>query len=198
MKPCAIRSIALTASLLATASASALELPADRANHFDYDYVEGAWADLEDGLDGFSFGFSHDLRKNIAVTGGLLSASENNADFDLLHVGAAYHFKSLNMTDTDVIFHGSLVRSKAKVSGFGFSASDSDTGLRIGAKMRVDLQPGVEVFGDISLTTADEAGDSDILITPGLAIEFTPELDGVVSYEASDREWLHIGLRYYS
>lgn len=183
-----LRAAVVASTLLTTGSAIALELPADRANHFDYDSVSGAWADLADGLDGFSFNFSHDIRKNIAITGEILSASQGSADFDLLRVGAAYHFKSTSMTDTDVVFHGSVVRA---------DGGDADTGIRVGASLRVDLQPGVEVFGDISLTTADEAGDSDILITPGIAIEFTPSLDGVVSYEASDREWLSIGLRYY-
>lgn len=183
-----LRTLLCSTAIIAASSATAYELPADRANHFDYDYVAGAWADLEAGLDGFSFEFSHDLRNNIAITGELLSASNGPADYDMLSVGAAYHFKSSTMTDTDVIFHGELVRA---------DLVDADTGLRIGASLRIDLQPGVEVFGDITLTTADEAGDSDFLITPGLAIEFTPALDGVISYEASDREWLSVGLRYY-
>lgn len=186
-----LRSFLMTGALVSLSlsnAANAAQWPADKPNHFNYDTIEGAWADLNDGLDGFSFKVSHDIRQNLAITGGVLSASQGNADYDLLTVGAAYHFKSLTMTDTDVVLHGSLVRA---------DNGKADTGIRIGAKLRVNLQPGVEVFGDLSVTSADEAGDSEILITPGLAVELRPDLDAVASYEASDREWLSIGLRYH-
>lgn len=188
---------------LATLSASALavDLPADRPNHFEYDYLEIAYSDLDYDLDGFALAFSHDIRNNIAITGQLLSASSNyrgaDLDYDLFSIGAAYHFKSTEMTDTDVVFHGEIARSDGEAAAGGADLSEDDTGIRIGAKLRMNLQPGVEVFGDISLTTLDEAGDSNILVTPGVAYEFADGLAGYVSYEISDREWLSLGLRYY-
>lgn len=200
-----MKNLSLTISALALAGFStgafAVELPADKPNHFEYDYIDIAYVDLEDGLNGFSLLGSYDIAHNVALTGQFLTASTEKGgidlDYDLLSIGLAYHFKSASMTDTDVVFHGELVKADYDASAGSARASDDESGIRVGAKLRMDLQPGVEVFGDISLTSADEAGDSEILITPGVAYEFADGLAGFISYEFSDREWLSLGLRYY-
>lgn len=182
-------------SLALSTSVFALDLNAERPNHFSYNYADISYSDLAHGLDGFAVAFSYDIRNNIAVTGQMLTGDRNNpnTDYDMVSIGAGYHFKVPSMTDSDVLFHAELVHAEGSAGAF----DDDDTGLRLGSKLRMNLQPGVEVFGDLSLTTVDEAGNDDILITTGLAYEFAEGVAGFVSYEFSDREWLQLGLRYY-
>lgn len=168
-------------------SAQAAE-PKTKASLFSYNYLQATYVDMDGGLDGLAFGGSLDIADNLAINASYMTTDDSGTDYDLLSIGANYHFKFDQLENADLALHGEYVDADIDRR----NANRDDDGLRFGALLRYQVQPNLEVFGDISYTTLF---DNDMTLTPGIVLHFTPQVAAVVSYEHSDADILQFGVR---
>jgi len=141
----------LTAALLPTYA---------NAADFSYNYAQASYIfssdlDVTDG-DGFSFGGSFELNKDVALIASYESISYDGFfifpgfDIDVLALGATYHMPI--ESKVDAVFSGGLLD--------GDSGSNDDTGNFLSAGIRLQANPQIE-FG-AALKRFDLFDDSDI------------------------------------
>lgn len=181
----AMKKAILTASLLALGLGAASSAT---AAGFDYSFVEGGFGELDHG-DAFFLNGSYDIDRAWALTGTLLSGNVD-PDFDVLglEVGAQYH----QPLKANLSFETGLKILHIKVDGNvgPFSASDDDTGFVANAGLRFQVQPRLQLEGDVKYLSNDLIDDGlglqgavryyldpKLSIAGGLAID--TELDGL-------------------
>lgn len=177
-------------------SAQAIDFSTEKPALFDYNYIDGGYADWDNGFDGFGGRASYVIKPNLAVVGSYESASREVAGFDLdfsaLSVGAAYFSEYSGYQNTDLVLHAEYVSYDLEVARFGESASVDESGFRFGAKFRHQLQPNLEVAVDASFETSDM---NDFVITPEFAYSVQDNMSVVGSYALGDNDHMFIGGR---
>ena len=184
-----------------SAAVQAAPLNTNSPNVFSYTYIEADYINMDDFGDGLRLKGSFDIDKNLAIMGAVDFASEHGVDWRRISVGLGYHQKIANKTD--ILVHGEVENiSLDWDSGYKHDwddhydryNDDSDTGVRVGAEIRHALTSKVELFGDVSVTTAY---DTDVPVTLGGRFSFTRQLQATASFEFSDEDTFALGLRYY-
>ena len=172
---------------------------ADKANVFSYNYAEASYVNVNSNFSGFKFAGSYDITQNIGVAASYMLTSGSGLDFDVFLVEAIYHFqfdklsKIEQLKNMDLVLHAGIENAELGFTFFGSTASISDTGLRFGAKTRVQILPKIEVFADVSYTTVY---DGDLSITTGGVYTINEQISVFASYELTDLDVLSIGGRF--
>lgn len=165
---------------------------------FNYNYVEGGFGELEGDGDALFFNGAHDINKNVGLVGGLyLGDYDPNVDITGLEFGVQYHqpLKSNLSFHTGIKILHIEAEWNHPVWGNGYEADD--TGLIANAGLRFQVQPKIQLEGDLKFSSNDMLVDDGIglqvaarfyldqnfSIAPGVAID--TELDGIF-----------VGLRY--
>ncbi len=182
---------ALLFSLSTAGSAAEFSFSRVIPSWFSYSYAELEYVDIED-FSGLVTGISFDLKPNWNVMGQYLFAdtSKGNGDRELrvASVGGGYHYQLKNFKNSDLMFHASLMQ------GEWDGAVRDDTGIRLGARVRVEPQPNLEVNADISY---DSLFDNDLTFTPGVLYSTSKRLALKASFSFGDLDMLSLGVRYY-
>lgn len=180
------------------------------AQSFNYNYVEGGFGQLDDGDAVFVNG-AMDINKNWGIVGGLevgsLDIPYGDADVTLLEIGAQYHDQvksnfsvqaGLKLLYADVEFEADICAG----SGFpGYtckaSGSDDEIGLVGNVGGRLQVQPQLQLEGDIKLIANDALEDDGLGLQGAVRYYFDPKLS-VAGGLAIDTELdgLYINLRY--
>jgi len=166
-----------------------LEAAESTPARFSYNYVQAGYIDMDGGLDGLTIAGSHDIMPAIAINASYANTSQGNQDYKLFSLGASYHGRLDLVRNSDMALHGEFVDA-SRDSG---NNNNDDNGLRVGALLRYQAQPNLELFGDISFTSLY---DNDLILTEGLALRFNNNITTVVTYEASDNDSLSVALRF--
>jgi hypothetical protein len=160
---------------------------------FNYNYVEGGFGEIDDGEVLFA-NFGYDIQKNFGLAGGLyIGDTDPGFDVTALEFGGVYHQPLKSNLD----FTASLKVLHVEVEGDFFhpvwgnwSADADDTGLIASAGLRFQVQPKLQLEGDLKLSSNDMIDDGlgaqaairyymtpKVSVAGGLAID--TELDGL-------------------
>jgi len=187
--------------LALSANASAADFSFSRVipSWFSYSYAELEYVDMDGGFNGLSAGVSFDIKPNWNIMGQYLfaSTSNNNVDLDyrVISIGGGYHYQLKNFENSDLMVHASLLQGKTEWAVVRDIKNDNDdTGIRLGARLRVEPQPDLEVNADISY---DSLFENDLTFTPGVLYNINPQLAVKGSFSFGDLDMLSIGIRYY-
>ncbi|GEM_PF-2051005 len=166
---------------------------------FSYSYAELDYVDMDDGFSGLSARVSFDVRPNWNIFGQYLFASSSKYDIDLdyrvVSVGGGYHYQLKNFKNSDLLFHAALQQGKNEwANQFHQKGDESDSGIRIGAKLRFEPQPDLEVNADISYNSLF---NNDLTFTPAVLYNINQQFAVKGSFEFGDLDMLSIGVRYY-
>ena len=182
---------ALLFSLSTVSSAADFSFSRVIPSWFSYSYAELEYVDIEN-FRGLATGISFDLKPNWNIMGQYLFAdtSKGNGDRELrvTSVGGGYHYQLKNFKNSDLMFHASLMQGK-----WDGEVKD-DTGIRLGARVRVEPQPNLEVNADISY---DSLFDNDLTFTPGVLYSINKRFALKASFSFGDLDMLSLGARYY-
>lgn len=164
---------------------------------FNYSYIEGGFGEIDDGEVLFAKG-AFDLTKNFGLVGGLYMG-DADPDFDVtaLEVGAQFHqplkgnlsfHAGLQVLHVEV--EGDIVVNMGPFGTFRRSYDADDTGLIANAGLRFQVQPKLQLEGDLKLSSNDMIDDGlgaegavryffdpKLSVAGGLAID--TELDGL-------------------
>lgn len=184
-----IRGGLLALALAASGSAAAAGI--------NYNYIEGGFGELEGDGDALFFNGAFDISKNVGLVGGLYFGDyDPNVDITGIEFGAQYH----QPLKSNLSFHAGIkvlhIEAEWNHPVFGGYEED-DTGLIANAGLRFQVQPKIQLEGDLKFTSNDMLVDDGIgaqvaarfyldqnfSIAPGLAVD--TELDGIF-----------VGLRY--
>lgn len=178
-----IKSSLLALALGASATASAAD--------FSYNYIEGGYAEVDNG-DGLFVDGSHDIAPHIALAGGVfLGSVDPSVDVTELEFGAVYH----QPLKSNLGFNAGLKLLRVSVDlpswAKGWGAKDSDTGLVANAGLRFRVQPKIDLEGNLKLVSNDMIDDGlgadlgarfyvdpRLSLSAGLAVD--TEFDGIV------------------
>ncbi len=185
--------------LSSTASAADFSFSRVIPSWFSYNYAEIEYVDMDDGFNGLSAGVSFDIKPNWNVMGQYLLASNSKYNLDLdyrvVSVGGGYHYQLKNFEKSDLMFHASLLQGKTEWAAESrIRGDESDSGIRLGARLRFEPQPDLEVNADISYNSLF---DNDLTFSPGVLYRFHPQFAVKGSFEFGDLDMLSIGVRYY-
>lgn len=179
----------------------AFDFDIEKPNVFRYTYLEGGYLSRDADFDGFGISGSFDIKPNVSIIGSFSSTSADvfgvSVDFNAFSIGAAHHYKFDNQTlpNTDISLHAEYINYKVEVPFLGGTASNDESGFRVGVKGRYQLNTDLELSADVSIETADV---NDLVITPGLAYTLADNFSVVGTYELiSDTDTLTISGRLY-
>jgi len=189
----------LLVAFSATASAADFSFSRVIPSWFSYSYAELEYVDMDEGFSGLSAGVSFDIKPNWNIMGQYLfaSSSKYNVDLDyrVVAVGGGYHYQLKNFEKSDLMFHASLLQGESEWAiQRNIKGDESDNGIRLGARLRVEPQPDLEVNADISYNSLF---DNDLTFTPGVLYKINPQFAVKGSFEFGDLDMLSIGVRYY-
>lgn len=157
---------------------------------FNYNYVEGGFGEIDNGEVLFA-NFGYDLQKNFGLAGGLyIGDTDPGFDVNMLEFGGVFHQPIKSNLD----FNASLKLLHVNVDGGPAWArgrfDDSETGLIASAGLRFQVQPKLQLEGDLKLSSNDLIDDGlglqaavryylapKVSVAGGLAID--TELDGL-------------------
>jgi len=168
------------------------------ASAFDYNFAQVTFTDVDTiGDSGLTFEGSYEVSDNIAVIGSYLTAG----DFTRIIAGASYRPDvDLGLSNnTSLEIHGAIDKYDVEFCVPNFfnagesCASSSETGFIFGSLVRYEQSEKLELFGDISYTTA---GEGDIALTGGAMYEFSDNLHVIGSLTLADADILEVGVRY--
>lgn len=190
---------ALLFSLSTASSAADFSFSRVIPSWFSYSYAELEYVDMDEGFSGLSAGVSFDLKPNWNIMGQYLLAGNSKRGVDLdrriISIGGGYHYQLKNFKNSDLMFHASLLQGKSEwMLGGVLRGDDDDTGIRLGARVRVEPQPNLEVNADISY---DSLFDNDLTFTPGVLYSINKQFALKGSFSFGDLDMLSIGVRYY-
>ncbi len=189
----------LLAALSTTANAADFSFSRVIPSWFSYSYAELEYVDMDEGFSGLSAGVSFDIKPNWNIMGQYLFASNSKYNVDLdyrvVSVGGGYHYQLKNFEKSDLMFHASLLQGKSEwATQSNVKGDDKDSGIRLGARLRFEPQPDLEVNADISYNSLF---DNNLTFTPGVLYKINPQFAVKGSFEFGDLDMLSIGVRYY-
>lgn len=161
-------------------AAVGLALPmAVQADSFSYRYIDLAHFPMAE-IDGGPVDVDGDglqIRGSLPITGNAFALAElqdldldNGVDATRLMVGAGGHWRLIN--GMDLIARGGLVQLEVDAGNF----DDDDTGLFIGARLRTNIAPKIEVEGGFEHTRVEVAGlENDTYLIGEGRYNFTPQ-----------------------
>ncbi len=178
------------------------------AQSFNYNYVEGGFGELDDGDAVFVNG-AMDINKNWGIVGGLevgsLDIPYGDADVTLLEIGAQYHDQVKSNFSVQAglkLLYADVEFDFDPCPGMGFpscksSGSDDEIGLVGNVGGRLQVQPRLQLEGDIKLIANDALEDDGLGLQGAVRYYFDPKLS-VAGGLAIDTELdgLYINLRY--
>lgn len=164
------------------------------AAEFNYNFFDARLliADF-DGQGGFGglAEISHDIGDNIRIEAAYLSGAADDVDFWLedLYVGAGYIMELDSSTDT--VFSAGYIQEWIET---GFS-DNSDSGLRLSAKVRHSVNNNTEVFATAHYA---DIWDTNTGIAAGVIFSPKDTISWGAEYElVEDNSFIHIFARFY-
>lgn len=160
------------------------------AANFNYNYVEGGFGEIDNG-EVFFANVGFDLQKNFGLVGGLyIGDTDSGFDVTMIEFGGIYH----QPLKSNLSFNASLKLLHVEVDGGpglgNWWREVDDTGLVASAGLRFQVQPKLQLEGDLKLTSNDLIDDGigaqaalryyltpKVSVAGGLAID--TELDGL-------------------
>jgi len=169
--------------------AAAISAPSAMADSlFSYNYAQLDYVDMDNSYDGLSISGSYEIYPQVAIIGSILDTSDSGNGYSRLAVGAAHHGKLEQLQNSEVNLHAELEFGDIEAG----KRSDDEIGLRAGATLRLEIQPNLEAFGDVSYSTLF---NNDLQVTPGVLLYISPIVAAHVSYQISDNDTLMFGVR---
>jgi hypothetical protein len=160
---------------------------------FNYSYIEGGFGEIDEGEALFAKG-AFDLTKNFGLVGGIfIGDADPNVDVTAFEIGGQFH----QPLKGNLSFHAGLqllhieAESSFTHPVFGtFKAKGDDTGFIANAGLRFQVQPKLQLEGDLKLSSNDMIDDGlgaegavryyfdpKLSVAGGLAVD--TELDGL-------------------
>lgn len=184
---------AVAALLGCTLATPALAAKETKGGPFSYNYLQFAFVDLDSGYDGFKLDGSFAMSPDLALTAAYMATdNERSLDYDIFSLGLAYHQRLANMPRTDLVLHGEFQRASLEYHHNNHFHDDDDSGLRLGAMLRHQLQRNIELFGDLAYSSLY---DNDLALTAGVNLSLNQQFSVVAAVELSDDDMLLLGLR---
>lgn len=167
------------------------------AADFNYNYVEGGFGELDDDGEALFVNAAHDIAPNVGLVGGLyIGDVDPNIDITGLEFGVQFH----QALKSNIGFNAGLklLHIEAEFDHPVFGSQDiDDTGFIANAGLRFQVQPKIQLEGDLKYSSNDVLDDdgfgaqvagrfylnNQFSIAPGLAMD--TEFDG-----------LFVGVRY--
>lgn len=181
------------ASLLAVAMG--LSSLAAAADSFSYNYIEGGFGELDggdfdDGEALFVRG-AYDIANNIGLVGGVYLGEIEDTDVTALEIGAQFH----QTIQSNLSFHAGVRLFHLEVeAGAG---EEDDTGFIVNAGLRFQVQPKLQLEGDVKYLSNDLMDDDGLGLEAGVRYYLNPQLS-IAGGLAVDTEFdgLVLGVRY--
>ena len=164
-----------------------------KAAPFSYNYLQVAFVDLDSDYEGFKLDGSFDMSRDLALTASYMNTDSGAYhDYDLFTLGLAYHQRLVALPRSDIVLHGEFEHASRDYSHNNHLHSDDDSGLRLGAMLRHQLQGNIELFGDLAYSSLY---DNDLALTAGVNLSLNQQFSVVAAVELSDDDMLLLGLR---
>lgn len=156
---------------------------AAHAANFNYNYGQ---IDYQSGdFDGFGVSGTFEINNEIFVRAGYIGATNDDAGFDIdytrVSVGAGYHMPIITKTDTDAVFTVSIVNEEVDTPLP--ATSKDETGIMLTAGVRHNLNPDVELAGDIFYI---DAIDGDFGIYGEARYNINKDMSAGLGFTSSD------------
>lgn len=176
------------ASLLLSAGAAT-------AGEFSYDYVEGAFGELDRDADVIYLGGAMSLDKQFGVIGSLGMVDYNGGDGTVLRAGGLFHTELQPKLDLVATLELAWSDFEMKVPAGG-TVSDDDLGFIASGGVRFELTEEVELEGKLTLTEVDPFDDG-LGMQAAARYYMTPEFSAAVGLaNDADFDGIFINARY--
>lgn len=194
----------LVTTCLASLSAVSYAAPAPENDHFNYNFVEGQFVDLDADsgwdndnadMDGLRIKGSVDVAPSFSIIGSVTDTGNGHFDLTVVTFGGAYH-QSLAKLETmplDLVLRAEVEHVEVDYDNRNLHWDDSETGVLLSGGLQLAIVDKLQAFGDVIISSNDYR---EMSLQVGARYAFVPALEGTASIELGDLDVLAIGLRY--